>query len=634
MMTHKEVSSRKSCVGGSYGIRRAMILVLAGLSCGCILSAMADVWEDCVWRLGEVTDANDSGRFDNGDLTEYFHSADASRTTGIHKITPSAVSTEADFTNDTVVANTEVMRVTEGVSANQNVIRFRRPVVGDYIYCGKVSTSCQLTGNKYTVICRFRPQAFHPSGDTNPSWVFSSGWCWSDWRHTDRPQGGNGIMFGINGKGQVVVMNGQASKTFTATSWNWMPESWYRPLELDRWVDAAIIADGTKIRVYCSPENNSCHWWEYEATLSDTASLAPAEGFMVDMGSESGGSKKNWKTEASAGATKGFCGDIAELAAWNRALSKSEVIEALGKCGPALFRVGTKGRTKDFCGGAATAGTTTIATATRDPGAVSRTLNAGGRLEIPFSVPLRNDQLPQLFRIIPAGDSAAGLVSVAIDGNLIASDVLVEAGKMSKVFVKGQFLTTGDHAAVVTCLSGPVSWDVVDLCGSFCYDFGVANRYPAQYGKPSTRWGDEMAVAIADAYAGDWGRYDMAFLPCASGYSNTTLVPKRLFRFHWTPGDLLGERFTFKVQYGTYNGRGDEVLWKLLWNDAVVSPAATRPGTSFSMDVEDTALIDGDNVFGMDTDMVINNSPNDGVYVNSVTITVKKPRSGLVLLFR
>lgn len=600
-------------------MQKLKFIAMSLVSALCLAGA-ADVWEDCAWRLGDVTDANANGIFDNGDLTEYFHAADASHAS--HQIERTAESEEEGFDHGIEVANTDVMRVTEGVSASQNVVRFRRPVVGDEVYSYKVSTPCQITGDKYTVICRFRMAAFNPAGGI--CWIFSAGYCWNDWRHPDRPQGGNGLMFGINASGQVVIQCAQRATTFNNTGWQYIPESWYRPIQTNYWVDAAIIADGAHVRVYFSPENNACRWREFDPVIPEGASIVPAEGNMVDIGGESAG-KVDWRTSASNGKTKGFCGDIAELAAWNRALSKSEVVEALGKCGPALFRVGTSGRTKDFCGGAATSGMTAISTAMRNPGAVSRTLNAGGRLEIPFTVQSRNDQLPQLFRIVPSGDSASGSVRMAIDGNVI-EDISVRAGKMSKVFVEGRFLTTGDHTAVVTCISGPVSWDVVDLCGSFCYDFGVS-KYPAQYGRSSQRWGQGMAEAIADAFAGDWGRYDMKYVSTASGYEGNTLIDKRPFRFHWTPGDLNRENFTFKVQYGTYNDtRGNEVPWQLLWNGSEVSASATRHGTAFEMELDGSNLIDGDNVFGMDTDTVIDTSGNAGVYINYVAVTVKKPK--------
>ena len=428
------------------------------------------------------------------------------------------------------------------------------------------------------------------------------------------------MMFGLNGDGEISVYCAQKQKIFTNSAWQWIPESWYNPILTNYWVDAAIVADGTHVSIYCSAENKPCRWLEYDPDIPEGASIIPAEGFTVDIGGE-GKNKQN-----------GFCGDIAELAAWNRALTRTEIVEAFGKCGPALFRVGTKGRTQDFCGGAATAGTTSISTDMRNPGAVSRTLNAGGRLEIPFTVQSRNDQMPQLFRIVPSADSASGSVRMAIDGNVI-DDLYVRAGRMSKVFVAGEYLTTGSHTAIVTCLSGPVSWDVVDLCGSFCYDFGV-NNYPAQYGSSSQKWGDEMGRAVADAFAGDWGRYDMLYLPCAAGYYNTKLVDKRLFRFHWTPGDLSRECFAFKVEYGWYNENGDNVLWKLLWNDAVVSAPAVRVGTNFEMYLDASNLVDGDNVFGMDTDTVDSNSPNSAVYVKRVTVTVKKPKTGFILFVR
>ena len=144
-----------------------------------------------------------------------------------------------------------------------------------------------------------------------------------------------------------------------------------------------------------------------------------------------------------------------------------------------------------------------------------------------------------------------------------------------------------------------------------------------------------MANAVADAFAGDWGRYDMKYLPCAAGYyEGTKLIDKRIFRFHWTPGDLSREHFAFNVEFGAKNDRGDEVLWKLLWNDAVVSAPAVRVSTNFEMYLDASNLVDGDNVFGMDTDTVIDNSPNAGVIVKSVTVTVKKPKTGFILFVR
>ena len=607
-------------------MQKLKFIAMSLVSALCLAGA-ADVWEDCAWRLGDVTDANANGIFDNGDLTEYFHAADASHAS--HKISCTAEPADEDLKRGLLVTNTEVTRVTEGVSASQNVIRFRHPAANGTNYTYKVATPCQITGDKYTVICRFRMAKYHPDSTTSldnnrrlHSWVFSSGWCWSNWRDQSKPQGGNGLMFGVNGSGEIVVYCAQNVNTFSNSGWQYIPESWYSPVGTNYWVDAAIVADGTHVSIYCSAENKPCRWLEYDPVIPEGASIMPAEGFKVDCGGEGGGNKKN-----------GFCGDIAELAAWNRALTRTEIVEAFGKCGPALFRVGTKGRTQDFCGGAATAGTTSISTDMRNPGAVSRTLNAGGRLEIPFTVQSRNNRLPQLFRIVPSADSASGSVRMAIDGNVI-DDLYVRAGRMSKVFVAGEYLTTGSHTAIVTCLSGPVSWDVVDLCGSFRYDFGVQNIYPQQYGIATTYWGDGMANAVADAFAGDWGRYDMKYLPCAAGYEGTKLIDKRIFRFHWTPGDLSREHFAFNVEFGAKNGRGDEVLWKLLWNDAVVSAPAARVKTAFDMDVYESNLAEGDNVFCMDTDTVIDNSSNAGVIVKSVTVTVKKPKTGFILFVR
>lgn len=614
---------------------RIFAVIVALLAFGNAAAAKADVWEDCVWRLGDVVDANANGRFDNGDLTEYFHAADSNHMTGYHQVTTSANSTEVDFTNDLVVVTTNVVRVTEGVTASQNVIRFKRPVVGDSVWCGKVTTPCQLTGDRYTVICRFRMDAFNPNGGDKVSWVFSSGWCYSNWRHTDDPQGGNGLMFGVNAQGRIVIQNGQKTTTFTSTSWKYMPESWYKPIQTNRWIDAAIIADGTTVRVYCSPENNPCRWWEYEPTIGEDASLAAGRGFCVDLGGESAGKG----TLSSGNQMKGFCGAVAELAAWNRALTKNEVVEALGKCGAAVFRVGTRGRTAGFCGGAATSGATSISVGTRNPAAVSRTLNANGRLEIPFSVFARNDGLPQLLRFRAAADSGTGRIRVAIDGNVIGANESVSAGRLTQVYVKGQYLTTGDHTAVITCLSGPVTWDVVDLCGSFSYDIGVNNRYPAAYadgqGRTHTYFGDEMANAIADAYAGDNARYDMAYLPCAAGIG---VADERLFRFHWDIGDLAGNAFDFNIAWGPQNskpGEGEDPLtWFLTWNGTTIDSAKVRTNTSYSFVIDGTNMVAGDNVFGMDTDTACQGNANVGTRVYSVTVTVRKPKTGTCILFK
>ena len=615
---------------------RMSAVIAAFLVFGNAAAVKADVWEDCAWRLGDVVDANANGRLDNGDLTEYFHAADADHTTGYHKITTSAVSTEAAFTNDLVIVETNVVRVTEGVTANQNVILFKRPVSGDNIYCGKVFTPCQLVGDRYTVICRFRMDDFNPNGGYNVSYVFSSGWCHSNWRHLDDPQGGNGLMFGLSAEGKIVIRNGQESTTIAKTTWGYMPESWYRPIQTNRWIDAAIIADGTTVRVYCSPENYPCRWWEYEPTIGEGASLAAGRGFCVDLGGWSSG-----KGSVSSGnPVKGFCGAVAELAAWNRALTKNEVVEAFGKCGPAVFRVGTRGRTKDFCGGAATSGTTSISIGTRNPAAVSRTLNANGRLEIPFSVFARNNGLPQLLRFRAAADSGAGRIRVAIDGNVISANESVSAGRLTQVYVKGQYLTDGDHTAVITCLSGPVTWDVVDLCGSFSYDIGIWGRYPAAYadgqGRTHTYFGDAAAEAIADAYAGDNARYDMTYLPCAAGID---VADKRLFRFHWDVGDLAGNVFDFNIAWGNQNsspGEGENPpTWFLTWNGTMIDSAKERTNMSYSFVIDGTNIVSGDNVFCMDTDSAYQGNANVGTRVNSVTVTVHKPpKYGLSIFVR
>lgn len=571
-------------------------LVAAAVTFG-LFAAQADVWEDCAWRLGEVKDANANGVLDNGDVTEYFHAANPAD--GAHQIKTSPVSTEEAFTNDLVVASTEVMRVTEGVRANQNVLRFRRPVVGNEVYSGKVTTPCQLTGDAYTVICRFRLAAFNPAGGTSISWVFSSGWCWNNWKDSTAPQGGNGIMFGINAKGRIALAVGKTSKMFDSPGWSYRPESWYKALTTETWIDAAIVSDGKTVRVYCSPESASCRWWEYEPQLAEDASLASAKGFCVNMGGEGGGSKG----DLSSVSARGFCGDIAELAAWNRALSKCEVVEALGNSSPALFRVGTKGRTKDFYGNA-------------------RVLSKNETREIPFTVQPQNDGLPQLLRFTPAADSAAGRIRVAIDDNVIANDVTVEPGKMCKTFVKGKYLAKGVHVAKITCLSDAIAWDVIDLCGSFGYDLSSC--------------GGDMSTAIADAYAGDNGLYDMANFPCAAGYEGASLITQRPFRFHWSPGDLAVERFTFGIEYGYKNNRGDEVEWRLLWNGSEVSAAMNRVDTSFEkvLDGEKGDVLAADNVFAMDTDTVIDSSANAGVFIKRLEVRVKKPRAGLALVIR
>ena len=180
--------------------------------------------------------------------------------------------------------------------------------------------------------------------------------------------------------------------------------------------------------------------------------------------------RTSWEYYLTSGVAKeAFIGEVAEFAMWNRALSPEDRLRVMAWPNEDLFRAGiANGASAEFSGEGA------VSSSPLSPdcgwGAFGGDIAAGASKNIAFTVPLRYDNLPQMFRWRGAVGSASGTIRLEVNGTSVGT-ASVGSGHWTRILVPGSLLRTGGTTTLTIVRTdagaSPLKADAIVLGGSW-----------------------------------------------------------------------------------------------------------------------------------------------------------------------
>lgn len=386
----------------------------------------------------------------------------------------------------------------------------------------------------YSVVARFRADAIL-AGQT---WLISGGFSYG--KRT-------GFMYGFkpSDAGSAItdlvpmIQVGGGGYTMTDTNWKTVNNSHYR-YTTNQWVDVALVFKDKSVTYYQRVEGGRL----YKMTQSDlgvnvTNDVSATTEWRLGAQTASA----NWQTISSGiNHQKAFIGSIQNFACWPRALSATEVAEAMAYPGSDRWRLGVADGGDDEFGVDGAGDEVTIDDAA-NPLAPWRTFRSELTAERPsttikFTTPKAEAKLAQVLRVKGTSASAAATLQVRLDGE-DRGLVSCPAGGWGSLVIHGRRLAEGAHTLVLTrqgASADVFAIDAVAFGGS--WSIGVANHQASQLASESN--------ADADQYlpCRDVRSYRGVVKP---SYSNSTVHV-------WMPAELAGKydlKFTIADNYGS-----------------------------------------------------------------------------------
>ena len=318
------------------------------------------------------------------------------------------------------------------------------------------------------------------------------------------------------------------------------------PMKTNTWYDIAYTyAPGTDaqgvdaISVVVADDEHGVRTWS--GTVLTNQFLQVERNVRIGGQSES----DTWVTWQNANGTdtaggawrKMFCGDLHELAVWNRALSTDEILLAMG-WPRALFGAGTADGT---AGEFAPAGSGSYDAPSGAPWHdIAGTLDSSHRsLAVRFAPPLNWHGMPQAFRLRPAavGDGTeSAKVSLALNGKSLGEGE-VSTGEDTWWWIGASQIAAGENTLTLTLRSGDpaVAIDKMDISGSWAAVSVSGDAFP-----------QENDTTSKDFYVGD---RRMAHITRAVT-GNAAHVKNRLH--FWMPPELAA-RYEFRLSFYVVN---------------------------------------------------------------------------------
>ena len=433
------------------------VSLAVGMSAG---AAFGGVYDDALfWFRGGKT----SGTAVAGSLFDEMHADD-----------PSHANHQAVFTGyeDCRTIEPESVKFPSGRDEAQtvNVLRLRtkRVTNGATTSMWQCGASADFLYKKitdaYTVVARVRRDMGDSS--TASAWLTKFGYAGS-W---------GGDLFGFTGddaatnKYPIIYSGGKTSagkdalKTLSFTELRLPPT--------DVWFDIALTISGNSVTVGLASDKSRFgnHVVRFaQKSLSDSSWTRNGFGL-------SGGTA--WKffcenpdaaeTTVDKAKKAAFVGSVQQIAVWNRVLSQEEIREAWGYPNASLLKVGLENdASNEFAANAAP----TRQTINPYTGwsIVSPRLKSDAVWEIPFTVGPSDRGFPQILSFLAKSDSAAGTLSVSMNGTFVGSEVVMP-GKRAVWYVPGKLIAQGANSLTLTRTdsgANDVIVDAFELGGSF-----------------------------------------------------------------------------------------------------------------------------------------------------------------------
>ena len=422
-------------------------LVMTGVATLAVTTAAwaGNVWKDCAaWYVG-ADDKNGNGQFETGELIDIRHAGDPESFThgakrGLERNNIQVLTEDVECaTLGRTLTNQKVLYF-DGSLSTTNSETGAISVNGNYIILPDV-----ITGEVYTAILRFKVDEYHP-WNSSYQLIMDFGEDYANAKGSElglpNTPGDNTFRMTYGNQsfkpfgGNVSITN-SIYKTRSAT-WNEVVVMAY-PYLADDGRNRFTYRIGV-IQPQCAASAGNpdakVKWDEITRILNHGSFLAdntPIKGGLR-IGGESGD-----KTM--------YRGRIHMVAFWNRKLSDAEVMEAFGIPNPGLFQIGIRDEEK-VLGGSSTTDDVTVSSLPEHWREVPANLVKGQKLNIKFEVQHFQTNLNQVLQFVPFAGS--GTIDVSVDGQTLASDLSVEAGKSALVSVRGKYLQVeGAHTCTI-----------------------------------------------------------------------------------------------------------------------------------------------------------------------------------------
>lgn len=485
------------------------------------------------------------------------------------------------------------------VLRNATVLHFDHPEVTNQdssVTCHRSSLYfplCAIWGNPtaVTYLLRFRLDA-EQFLKTDGAWDYCN-ILTSDWEYNGA--GGNGFKIWVKpteANGQIYFCHGNRMEGSYINTGLSLTDTAH-PVRSENWAELAIIVkDSHTVRFGLALPGSVMQWVDKSCT--DVASLLPRENWSIMLGGDGGsGDTAQSHLECTRMSMHMF-------AAWTRALSDREVIEAFSDTGMAVLRAGCAGAASQAF---AADGTADIAfdSTSANWRSLPTVLPAGRSVAFSFTPDAGYVGLPQLARVTAAASSQSGTVEVQIDGVPVGT-ASVMPGKTSSIYVPGASLGAGSHTLAFKSVSGNLVIDVYELSGS------------RALGRHGCHWHDKGGGPAAfDLECGN-----LKNMSHGAGQELVLTLSADVARSH---------KFTYRTYFAegagvnsmtlTVNGRQ-----KLVVENPSISD--TRP---VSVEFDPGELLEGENVFRW----TLNGS---WVIFDDHVFSVGKKMSGMVVVFR
>lgn len=285
--------------------------------------------------------------------------------------------------------------------------------------------------------------------------------------------------------------------------------------------------------------------------------------------------------------TATFSGDIAAFALWPKILNEDERREVLSdpRPGDALFRIGKEDGKADEFAAAASAQYEVDANGTWDivPSALDGTHDT---LKIDFEVPPSWDQMNQIVRLVAI--SGDGWVEGTVEDTLRNTSERLKTrrlrpGHPANFFVDRTNLKTGPHVLTLKLIKGSVTFDVIELRGSFRLGQIDYNMYP------NKQFDATSGLTYHNVVNGYWRAMDgglsddTLFDPTAANYNPTTNTATTVF-FN-VPEDLVCCSNTLFVSYNQFKEKPNRVCWYLN-NNLLYNSTEADDGVEYQFEVK------------------------------------------------
>ena len=321
---------------------------------------------------------------------------------------------------------------------NRSVVHFKQPYTDD----GHTTASTSYISidqpvaptNKasYTVMLRFKVESrINPAaGATDRVYILRLGYAYNN---------ETGLSIELGGPVSnlyVLAYHGTKSDTFKD-----MQEDSSKTLRIGEWVDMALTVDGCVNRLYYKTESGT---W-YEGMRDEDVELMKGSNGLYKL---LVGGSSNGSATAVSGCTN-FRGWYQQVAVWNRALTRDEVLNAFcdGSAAGDEWNVGVANdMSLEFAG----SGAATLETVNdwRDmKGSLSA---ADDAVSVNFNLAADSYDKARTFKFKTTSVSAGGTFRLSVNGRSVAGNVVARAGQSAVVKVPGDVFASGANTLTVT----------------------------------------------------------------------------------------------------------------------------------------------------------------------------------------